>query len=132
MARELEAAAQKRGDSALTPTLEETAEFGHSDTPVPGLSTAALLEAVFALPEGEAFPTAPVKIGREWVIFRLIDRQRPEEAAFTDAVRESTREVLRTLKKKETVDLYIQQLRAKATADKALRVHALPTPDGRS
>ena len=63
---------------------------------------------------------------------RLIDRQRPEEAAFTDAVRESTREVLRTLKKKETVDLYIQQLRAKATADKALRVHALPNPDGRS
>ena len=66
------------------------------------------------------------------MIFRLIDRQRPEEEAFTDAVRESTREVLRTLKKKETVDLYIQQLRAKATADKALRVHALPTPDGRS
>jgi parvulin-like peptidyl-prolyl isomerase len=132
VARELEAAAQKRGDSALTPTLEETAEFGQSDTPVPGLSTAALLDAVFALPEGETFPTAPVKIGRELVIFRLIDRERPEEAAFTDAVRESTREVLRTLKKKETVDLYIQQLRAKATADKALRVHALPNPDGRS
>jgi peptidyl-prolyl cis-trans isomerase D len=132
VARELEAAAQKRGESALTPTLEETAEFGHSDTPVPGLSTAALLDAVFALPEGEAFPTTPVKIGREWVIFRLIDRERPEEAAFTDAVRESTRDVLRTLKKKETVDLYIQQLRAKATADKALRVHALPNPDGRS
>ena len=33
--------------------------------------------------------------------------------AFTDTVRESTREVLRTLKKKETVDLYIQQLRSK-------------------
>ena len=99
---------------------------------MPGLSTAALLDAVFALPEGTAFPTAPVKIGREWVIFRLIDRERPEEAGFTDAVRASTREVLRTLKKKETVDLYIQQLRAKATADKALRVHALPEQDGRS
>ena len=81
--------------SALTPTLEETVEFGRSDTPVPGISTAALLDAVFALPEGEAFPTAPVKLGREWVIFRLIDRQRPDEEAFTDAVRASTREVLR-------------------------------------
>ncbi|MGB8224746.1 MAG: peptidylprolyl isomerase [Polyangiales bacterium] len=128
----LSAAAEKGGESALSPKLEETAEFGRSDTPVPGLSTAALLNAVFALPEGEVFPTAPVKLGREWVIFRLVDRKRPEPAGFTDAVRESTREVLETLKKKETVDLYIQQLRAKATADKALRVHPLQTSDGRS
>ena len=132
VAEELEALVKKSGESTLSPTLEETAEFGRSDTPVPGLSTAALLEAVFALPDGEAFPTEPVKLGREWVVFRLIDRQRPDEAAFTDAVRESTREVLRTLKKKETVDLYIQQLRARAIADKALRVHSLPTQDGRS
>ncbi|MBW2190967.1 MAG: hypothetical protein JRG93_15520, partial [Deltaproteobacteria bacterium] len=71
-------------------------------------------------------------LGREWLIFRLIDRQRPDEAAFTDAVRESTRDVLQTLKKKETVDLYIQRLRAKATSDKALRVNALSNEDGRS
>lgn len=132
VARRLEAAAEKLGESALTPTLEETVQFGHSDSPVPGLSTAALLDAVFALPQGEAFPTGPVKLGREWVIFRLIDRQRPDEAAFTDAVRASTREVLLTLKKKETVDLYIQQLRARATADKALRINPLSTQDGRS
>ena len=125
-------ASQKGRESALTPTVEETAEFGLSDAPVPGLSTAVLLDAVSALPEGNEFPAAPVKIGSEWLIFRLINRQRPDEAAFTDAVRGSTREVLQTLKKKETVDLYIQQLRAKATADKALRVHALPAQDGRS
>ena len=74
----------------------------------------------------------PVKLGREWVIFRLIDRKRPDKTAFTDAVRASTREVLLTLKKRETVDLYIQQLRARATADKALRLNPLPTQDGRS
>ena len=87
---------------------------------------------MFSLPEGEAFPTAPVKLGREWLIFRLIDRQRPDEDAFDDSVRASTREILQTLKKRETVDLYIQQLRAKATADKALRVNPLQAPDGRS
>ena len=132
VARKLEAAAAQSGESALTPTLDETVDFGRSDTPLPGVSTAALLDAVFSLPEGEAFPNDPVKIGREWLIFRLIDRQRPDEAAFTDAVRESGREVLQTLKKRETVDLYIQQLRAKATADKALRVNQLQAPDGRS
>ena len=132
VAEKLTADGQKRGDSALTPTLEETTDFGRSDTPVPGLSTSALLDAVFALPEGEVFPDQPVKLGREWVIFRLIERQRPDEKAFTDAVRESTREVLLTLKRKETVDLYIQQLRARATADKALRVNPLSTEDGRS
>jgi len=132
VAEKLAAEGEKRSDSALTPTLEETTEFGRSDTPVPGLSTSALLDAVFALPEGEAFPSQPVKLGREWVIFRLIKRKRPDEEAFTDAVRESTREVLLTLKRKETVDLYIQQLRARATADKALRVNPLSTADGRS
>ena len=132
VAQTLSAAGEKVGKSALTPTLEETAEFGRSDSPVPGLSTAALLDAVFALPEGEAFPSTPVKLGREWVVFRMIDRERPDEAAFTDAVRESSREALVTFKKKETVDLYIQQLRAKATADKALRVNPLPAQDGRS
>jgi parvulin-like peptidyl-prolyl isomerase len=128
----LGAAADKSGESALTPTLEETVDFGRSDTPVPGVSTSALLDAVFSLPEGEAFPAAPVKLGREWLIFRLIDRQRPDEEAFTDSVRASTREILQTLKKREIVDLYIQQLRAKATADKALRVNQLQAPDGRS
>jgi peptidyl-prolyl cis-trans isomerase D len=132
VAQKLAAAASEGEESALTPTLEETVEFGRADAPVPGLSTAALLEAVFALPEGDAFPTAPVKLGREWVIFRLIERRRPDEEAFTDAVRESTREVLQTLKKKETVDFYIQQLRSQATTDKALRVHPLQTEDGRS
>jgi parvulin-like peptidyl-prolyl isomerase len=95
------------------------------------LSTAALLDAVFALSEGIQFPDAPVKIGREWVIFRLIDRKRPDEESFA-AARESTREVLETLKKKETVDLYVQQLRAKATAEEALRVRPLPKQDGTS
>ncbi len=118
--------------SALAPALEETMDFGRADTPVPGLSTAALVDAVFALPEGETFSAAPVKIGREWLIFRLVDRTRPDEAAFSDSVKDTTREVLETLKQKEAVDLYIQYLRTKATEDKALRVNALPTQDGRS
>ncbi|MGD8316775.1 MAG: peptidylprolyl isomerase [Myxococcales bacterium] len=129
---QLAKAAERRGESALTPTLEETGEFGRADTPVPGLSTAGLLEAVFALPEGQEFPDAPVKLGREWLIFRVLDRQRPDEESFTPAVREATRDVLETLKKKETVDLYIQQLRAKAIAEDALRVRPLPSQNERS
>ena len=118
--------------SALAPRLEETADFGRADTPIPGLSTAVLVDAVFGLPEGETFSAAPVKIGREWVIFRLVDRTRPDEAAFTESVRDTTRDLLETLKQKEAVDLYIQHLREKAVEDKALRVNALPTEDGRS
>jgi hypothetical protein len=119
-------------ESALTPALEETADFSRADTPIPGISTAALVDAVFALPEGETFSAAPVKIGREWLIFRLVDRTRPDESAFTDSVKATTREVLETLKQKEAVDLYIQHLRTKATEDKALRVNPLSTGDGRS
>jgi parvulin-like peptidyl-prolyl isomerase len=132
IAQKLLGAAKTGAESALTPTLAETAEFDRSDTPVPGLSTSGLLNAVFELPDGESFPDAPVKLGREWVVFRLVNRHRPDEAAFTDSVRESTREILETLKRKETVDLYIQQLRAKATEEKALRVNPLPTKDDNS
>jgi parvulin-like peptidyl-prolyl isomerase len=127
--QKLAVATKAASESALTPTLAETAEFGRSDTPVPGLSTSALLNAVFDLPEGESFPAAPVKLGREWVVFRLVERHRPDEAAFDEAARESAREILETLKRKETVDLYVQQLRAKAVAEKALRVNPLPTKD---
>ncbi len=130
--RQLAAVAAEVGESALTPKLEETGEFGRSDTPVPGLSTMALLDAVFSLPEGETFPEAPVKLGREWLIFKLVDRERPTKEGFTEAVQASTREVLKTLKRKETIDLYIQQLRAQAIADEALRVNPLSTEDGRS
>ncbi|MGB5350134.1 MAG: hypothetical protein WBN10_11070, partial [Polyangiales bacterium] len=132
IATRLSTASEKSGESALTPTLEETVDFGRADTPIPGVSTSALLDAVFSMPDGAAFPAAPVKLGREWLIFRLMDRQRPDEEAFNESVRASTREVLQTLKKREMVDLYIQQLRAKATADKALRVNPLQAPDGRS
>jgi peptidyl-prolyl cis-trans isomerase D len=128
----LEAAAAKAGESALTPTLEETPEFGRGDTPVPGLSTAVLLDAVFALEGDATFPEAPVKVGREWVIFRLVNRTRPDEAAFTETMQATTRDVLETLKKKETVDLYIQRLRAQAEEDNALRVNALPIQNGQS
>lgn len=128
----LEAAAEKVGESALTPKLEETPEFGRADTPVPGLSTAVLIDAVFSLEGGAEFPERPVKVGREWVIFKLVNRTRPDEAAFNETMQSTTRDVLETLKKKETVDLYIQRLRAQAQADNALRVNALPTQNGQS
>jgi len=128
----LEAAAEKVGESALTPKLEETPEFGRADTPVPGLSTAVLIDAVFSLEGGAEFPERPVKVGREWVVFKLVNRTRPDEAAFNETMQSTTRDVLETLKKKETVDLYIQRLRAQAQADNALRVNALPTQNGQS
>jgi parvulin-like peptidyl-prolyl isomerase len=121
---------KKTPKSALTPTLEETGEFGRADAPLVGLPTSVLLDAVFAVADGETFPSEPVRVGHEWIVFRIIARQRPDEAAFTDDLRDSTREVLRTLKKKETVDLYIQKLRDQAAADKALRINPLPTQDG--
>ena len=62
----------------------------------------------------------------------MIVLTRADEAAFTDSVKDTTRELLETLKKKEAVDLYIQHLRDKATEDRALRVNPLPTQDGRS
>jgi len=132
LTRQLEAEANKSAKSALAPSVQSTGTFGRQDAPLAGLPTNVLLDAVFSVPEGQAFPAEPVQIGREWVVFEVIDRQRPDEAAFTEDLRESTREVLRTLKKDEAIELYIRKLREQAVEDSALRVNPLPTGDGNS
>ncbi|MEM7433765.1 MAG: peptidylprolyl isomerase [Myxococcota bacterium] len=124
--------AERDKDSAIAPSFETTGKFGRQAVPVPGLSTNVLLDAVFAVEEDQEFPAEPVRIGREWVIFKVLDRRRPDEAAFTDDLRESTREVLRTLKKEEAVNAYIRELREQAVEDDALRVNPLQTADGNS
>ena len=124
--------AKSQPDSKLAPSLEATEEFGRQDAPLVGLPTNVLLDAVFGVAEGEAFPQEPALIGREWVIFEIVNRQRPDEAAFTEDLRESTREVLRTLKKEEAIDLYIRSLREQAIEDNALRINPLPTGNGNS
>lgn len=130
--RRLETEATRGKGSTLAPTFETTGPFGREAAPIPGVSTNVLLDAVFAVEEGQTFPTEPVLVGRDWVIFRILDRQRPDEEAFTDDLRESTREVLRTLKKDEAVDAYIRQLREQAIEENALRVNPLQTQDGNS
>ena len=121
-----------KSESKIAPSLETTGEFGRADSPLVGLSTSVLLDAVFEVEDGQSFPEGPVKVGREWVIFEVVDRQRPDEAAFTDDLRDSTREVLRTLKKDEAVDLYIRRLREEAIEENALRINPLPAADGNS
>ena len=128
----LKADTQEGPESGLAPQLQETGRLGRANTPVAGLPTQAILDAVFNVETGESFPAKPVKMGRDWVVFEIINRERPREEAFSADLRDSTREVLRTLKRQEAIDLYIRQLREEARAENALRVNPLPTRDGNS
>ena len=128
----LKAEAQKGPESGLAPQLKESGRLGRANAPVAGLPTQAMLDAVFNVEADESFPSKPVKMGRDWVVFEIIDRERPSEEAFSADLRDSTREVLRTLKRQEAVDLYIRKLREQALADNALRVNPLPDRDGNS
>ena len=116
----------------LAPTLQETDVFGRTDNPIPGLPANALIESVFALDEGVEMPASPVKVGREWVVFRVTDRVRPDEEGFTETEKNNRRMGLRALKEYETHRLYIQRLREKALSENALRVNQLPAADGTS
>ncbi|MEM9727352.1 MAG: peptidylprolyl isomerase [Myxococcota bacterium] len=118
--------------SSLGPKFESTGAFGREGSPIAGVSTNVLLDAVFAVEEGQEFPDEPVLIGSDWVVFRIVDRERPSEDAFTDDLRDSTREVLRTIKKDEAVNAYIRALREQAVEDNALRVNPLQTENGNS
>ena len=123
-----------KGDkpSPFAPKLNETSEFGRADNPIPGVAANELIEAVFEVEDGKGFPKEAQKIGREWIVFRVVERERPDKEAYDEEAKAQTRAGLKTLKEDEILKLYIKQLRAQAEADQALRINQVPTADGQS
>lgn len=132
VAADLEASA---GDLSIAPKIDETGMFGAGDKPIPGLAAGAVTSAVFAIQSTEgdaALPTEPVRIGDEWLIFEVTERQRADEEEFDEEAKATTRRQLEAVKQYETVAVYVQQLREQAAASQALRINEVPGPNGSS
>jgi peptidyl-prolyl cis-trans isomerase D len=112
-------------ESALGPHVQETRPFGRSDTPIPGAPSeaAALTRAAFELDEENPMPRAPMRVGSDWIVFRLENRVRATEAEFTDEERTRLREALLRAKQQEAIALYVRQLRRDADRDSAIRIN---------
>jgi hypothetical protein len=107
----------------LAPSVERAESFGRSGNPIRGLDGANLVRAVFDMAEGETMPTEPLRVGSEYVIFQVTDRQSAVRDEFTDEEQTRIRDGLRSAKQREVLAQYIAGLRAQADRDEAVFIN---------
>lgn len=107
----------------LAPTLERAADFGRSGNPIRGLDGGNLVRAVFDMAEGETMPSEPLRVGTEYVIFQVTDRQSAVRDEFTAEEQTRLRDGLRAAKQREVLTQYIAGLRAQADRDEAVFIN---------
>ncbi len=120
------AAGDAEKGSAFAPKIRETRSFGRGDNPIAGLPADVLIRSVFDLEEAGTFSNEALAVGNEWVVFRVDERTRPDEEAFTDEEKSERMIDLRATKEQEALRIYIDRLRAEADAAGELRIKGAP------
>lgn len=116
----------------LAPSVAETRTFGRSDTPVPGVDGAPLVEAAFALSMEKPLGQEVIKAGDDFFVVSLASREVPERSEFEgDEQRRLTEALLRS-KRDGALQRFITELREKAQADGQVRINpsAVAYPGG--
>ncbi len=107
----------------LAPRVAETPLFGRAENPMRGAAdTSPIVDLAFELTEESPLPEAPVRVGSDYYVVRLVSRQRATEAAFDDATRERVRAELLATKQEEAVADFTRVLRERAEAEGDVRV----------
>ena len=128
--KDLDRKAAKAGDEneGFAPTLKESGSFGWGDSPITGAKAGRVVESAMTLDEGQSFPGEPVAAGDDWVVYKLVERNRPDPEALSDEERVTRRENLREQKGQEAVQLLISSLRKKAIEDGTLSIAQVAAP----
>ena len=111
------------GDRALAPVVKETQPFGRAATPIPGIDNGAMVRAAFELSEESPLPSAPIKAGDSWLVFRLSSRQRAQRESFAGAEQQRLTDALLRRKRNEIVDRYVLELRQRAEKAGSVRIN---------
>lgn len=109
-------------EDSLSPHVEETTDFGRSDTPISG-DDGAITRAAYKLTEEAPLPDAAMQVGQDWVVFRLEGRVVAKEADFTDEDRTRLTQALNRQKTIEAVAVYVRQLRREAEEAEQIRIN---------
>ncbi len=130
------------GDSAepdpLAPQLRDTRPFSRTDAPIAGpFDGSPLVAAAFAMTEDKPLPTAPIQLGDEWVVYKLVEHVRLKPEDFADKDKQRIREGLLNQKRREVLTDYVRDLLKKAQAENAVFVdeavlHATPVSNDNS
>ena len=107
----------------LAPQFRDTQPFGRTDTPIAGpFDGSPLVRAAFEMTEAQPLPTAPIRLGDEWVTYRLESRQIAKREDLTGKEEQRIRNGLLTQKRRDTLTDYVRELLRKAQGDKAVFV----------
>jgi peptidyl-prolyl cis-trans isomerase D len=107
----------------LAPQFRDTQAFGRTDTPIAGpFDGSALVRAAFDLSESKPLPDAPMKLGDEWVVYRLEARTVAKREDLTDKEQQRIRNGLLNQKRRDVLTDYVRNLVRKAQDDKAVFV----------
>lgn len=108
---------------SLAPDVRETRRFGRMDAPISGaFDSGPLGQAAFELTLAAPLPEAPMRLGEDYFVFRLKDREEATDEGFTDEVRERIADALLRVKRVEAVRAYVHELRARAEQRGEIRI----------
>ena len=115
----------KLGDDApAKPEATTTRSFGRADDPISGpFDSGPLVNQVFAMPPDEKLPAEPLQLGKEYIVYELLDRERPDRKDFTDDAQQRLRDGLRSAKARDALDAYVDGLRKQAQTDGAIKIN---------
>ncbi|MCA9601507.1 MAG: peptidylprolyl isomerase [Myxococcales bacterium] len=111
-----------RDELTNAPRSEETGSFGRTDSPISGVNAAPLVEAAFSMDEAAPLAGEPLKLGQDYVVYRLKERTLAKEEDFTDEAKARVADTLRRRKGEEAVKLHLFALRAAANKAGKLRI----------
>ncbi len=111
------------GDKPQAPVVRETRPFGRGDSPLVGLDNSELVKSAFELSLESPLPTAPIKAGESWVVFKLTEREQADKEAFAGAEEERLTDALLRRKRQEVLEGYVRELRTRADGEGAVRIN---------
>jgi hypothetical protein len=107
----------------LAPQFRDTQPFGRTDTPIAGpFDGSPLVKAAFELTEQKPLPEAPMKLGDEWVVYKLEARVFAKREDLTEKDEQRIRNGLLNQKRRDVLTDYVRTLLRKAEDDKAVFV----------
>jgi peptidyl-prolyl cis-trans isomerase D len=123
---EAPAEAEEEDDDPLAPRMQESRSFGRTDNPIQGpFDSGPLVRDVFGRTMEDAIPSAPIELGSDFVIYRLVERSEATREEYTDEVRQRLRDGMLRAKREEALHLYVTGLREAAARDGRIRIKTI-------
>jgi len=107
----------------LAPQFRDTQSFSRTDTPIAGpFDGSPLVQAAFEMGEAKPLPDAPMKLGDEYVVYRLEQHVRVKREDLTDKDKQRIHDGLLNRKRHEVLTVYVRDLVREAEEAKAVFV----------